>query len=65
MIMIMADLKIDNNWINALKHIPRRKILEDNAYQRKPIENNTKLSARQIKDHFRRNSVYNLLLKKV
>jgi ribonuclease P protein 1 len=64
MIMIMADLKIDNNWINALRHIPRRKILEDNAYQRKPVENSNKLSAKKIKDNFRRNSVYNLLLKK-
>lgn len=62
--MIMADLKIDNNWVNALKHIPKRKLLEVDAYQKEPIGNNQRLSAKKIKDNFRRNSVYNLLIKK-
>lgn len=64
MIMIMADLKIDNNWVNALKHIPKRKLLEVDAYQRRPISNDYKLSPRRIREDFRRNSIYNLLLKK-
>lgn len=64
MIMIMADLKIDNNWVNALRHIPKRKLLEVDAYQRRPISNNSKLSSRRIREDFRRNSIYNLLLKK-
>lgn len=64
MIMIMADLKIDNNWVNALKHIPRRKLLEIDDYQRRPINNDYKLSPRRIRENFRRNSIYNLLLKK-
>lgn len=61
----MADIKIDNNWVNAFKHIPRRKILEANAYHKEPLKNNPKISARRIKDDFRRNSVYNLLMKKL
>lgn len=61
--MIMADLKVDNNWVNALKHIPRRKLLEVDAYQRGHVGNNSRLSPKQIKENFRRNSVYNLLIK--
>lgn len=64
MIMIMADLKVDNNWVNALKHIPRRKLLEVDAYQREPIRYNQKLTTKKIREDFRRNSVYNLLIKK-
>jgi len=64
MIMIMADLKIDNNWVNALKHIPRRKLLEVDAYQRGLIGNNHKITAKRIREDFRRNSVYSLLIKK-
>lgn len=64
MIMIMADLKVDNNWVNALKHIPRRKLLEVDAYQRGLSGSNHKLSAKRIREDFRRNSVYNLLIKK-
>lgn len=62
--MIMADLKLDNNWPNALKHIPRRKLLEADAYQRGLKGSGHKLSAQRIREDFRRNSVYNLLLKK-
>lgn len=64
MIMIMADLQVDNNWANALKHIPRRKLLEVDAYQRGLLGNNNKLNARRIREDFRKNSVYNLLIKK-
>ncbi|VVC35678.1 tRNA methyltransferase TRMD/TRM10-type domain,tRNA methyltransferase TRM10-type domain [Cinara cedri] len=64
MLMIMVDLKMDNNWANALKHIPRRKLLEIDAYQRELTGNNQKLSAKQIREDFRRNSVYKLLIKK-
>ncbi|KAF0761853.1 mitochondrial ribonuclease P protein 1 [Aphis craccivora] len=64
MIMIMADLKINNNWVEALKHIPRRKLLEVDAYQRGHIGNNQRISAKRIREDFRRNSVYNLLIKK-
>lgn len=64
MVMIMADLKVDNNWVNALKHIPRRKLLEVTDYQRGLQVNNNKSSAKRIKEEFRRNSVYNLLIKK-
>jgi len=64
MIMIMADLKVDNNWVNALKHIPRRKLLEGDAYQRRLVGNNHKISAKRIREDFRRNSVYSLLIKK-
>lgn len=65
MLMIMADLKMNNNWVEALKHIPKRKLLLDfDSYQRGPIGNNHKLSAKRIRDDFRRNSVYNLLIKK-
>lgn len=60
----MADLKVDNNWNNALKHIPRRKLLEMDAYQREPTRNNQKLTTKKIREDFRRNSVYNLLIKK-
>jgi len=62
--MIMADLKVDNNWANALKHIPRRKLLEVDAYQRQPAKSNHKLTAKRIREDFKRNSVYNLLIKK-
>jgi len=62
--MIMADLKVDNNWANALKHIPRRKLLEVDAYQRQPTKSNHKLTAKRIREDFKRNSVYNLLIKK-
>lgn len=64
MIMIMADLKVDNNWLNALKHIPKRKLLEVDAYQREFIGKNQRLSAKRIREDFRKNSVYNLLIKK-
>lgn len=64
MLMIMADLKVDNNWVNALKHIPRRKLLEVDAYQRGFTGNNKRLTNRNIREDFRRNSVYNLLIKK-
>ncbi|KAL4122983.1 hypothetical protein QTP88_015220 [Uroleucon formosanum] len=64
MIMIMADLKIDNNWVSALKHIPKRKILDVDGYQRGLVGSNHKISAKRIRDDFRRNSVYNLLIKK-
>lgn len=62
--MIMADLQLDNNWVNAFKHIPKRKLLEVDAYQRGLVGNNRKLTARRIREDFRRNSVYNLLIKK-
>jgi len=62
--MIMADLKVNNNWVEALRHIPRRKLLEVDAYQRGLIGNSNKLSAKQIREDFRRNAVYNLLIKK-
>jgi len=62
--MIMADLQADNNWVNALKHIPKRKLLEADAYQRGLCGNNQKLTAKRIREDFRRNSVYNLLIKK-
>lgn len=64
MIMIMGDIKLDNNWTNALRHIPRRKLLEADAYQRGLKGSNHKISAKRIKEDFRRNSVYNLLMKK-
>lgn len=61
----MADLKVDNDWVNALRHIPRRKLLEVDSYQRRPLGNNHhKLSTKRIREDFRRNSVYNLLIKK-
>ncbi|XP_050432221.1 mitochondrial ribonuclease P protein 1 homolog [Adelges cooleyi] len=63
MIMIMADLKIDNDWTNALRHIPRRKLLEVDAYQR-GYRGNNKVTAKRIREDFKRNSVYDLLLKK-
>lgn len=62
--MIMADLKIDNNWKNALKHIPRRKLLEADAYQRGLTGSKHNLTAKRIRNDFRRNSIYNLLIKK-
>lgn len=62
--MILVDLKMDNNWVNALKHIPRRKLLEIDAYQRELTGNNQKLSAKRIREDFRKNSVYKLLIKK-
>lgn len=64
MIMILADLKVDNDWVNALRHIPSRKILNVENYQRGVIGNNHNVTAKRIKEDFRRNSVYNLLLKK-
>ncbi|XP_050538556.1 mitochondrial ribonuclease P protein 1 homolog [Daktulosphaira vitifoliae] len=64
MVMIMADLKIDNNWLNALLHIPRRKILEVDAYQRRHLNNDNRLTAKHIREKFRKNSIYDLLIKK-
>lgn len=64
MVMIMADLKMDNNWINALRHIPRRKILEVDAYQRSHLKNNNRVTTKSIRENFRKNSVYDLLIKK-
>uniref|UniRef100_A0A146LVF6 RNA (guanine-9-)-methyltransferase domain-containing protein 1 n=1 Tax=Lygus hesperus TaxID=30085 RepID=A0A146LVF6_LYGHE len=45
---IMLDMKVTNNWTKALKHVPQRKIKEENEKRVERTKKSNKFSIRQL-----------------
>lgn len=60
----MNEMKQTNDWKLAFRHVPSRKLQEiKNLTQRDLEKMNNYNSARLIREHFRRNLVYDLIEK--
>lgn len=60
---IMNDKKDGRDWKYSFRHIPRRKLVRDFIDEAKSEEKKTKFTAKFVREKYRRNVVYDLLLK--
>lgn len=66
MICIMNDIKEGQSWTEAFRHVPRRKLTSSNTRELEDREDNydpSPLTAKAIRDNYRKNFIYDLLLK--
>lgn len=60
---ILNDLKDGQSWPEAFKHVPKRKLGGSNLGDLEEDDKPNPLSAKTIRDNYRKNFVYDLLLK--
>lgn len=59
---IMNDIKDGRDWPYAFRHVPRRKLSDDLIDKDTRELRETRHSAKSIRERYRRNIVYDLLL---